>query len=393
MKKEVFTVYIAGLLQGLALVAFPATSVIFTSPQEFNFSSTGYGGLFIPQAVLSIAASLLSAKLAERKSIKFTFLFGLAANLLSMSLLALSAFAMANQTLAYCIILLATACLGIGFGLTVPSLNNFAAIFFPKKVDAAILILNALLGLGTALAPVFVFVFIGFGIWWGLPTLMALLLLCLLLFSASLRLQGESPKKRQRQKKHSSLPGLFWLFAACALLYGMVETINGNWATIYMNKSMKAGTALSSLALCLFWAFVTAGRILFAAIAKFFSPRYTFFVLPFVIAFAFVVLAFLPKSNMDLGVSTFALAGLGCSALLPLIISFGDKMLPSIRNSVAGSMIAFYLLGYGISAFSVGPLQDLAGWSLPMLFGMSAIAALVLGALAFTIIEGEKRWI
>ena len=35
------------------------------------------------------------------------------------------------------------------------------------------LVLNALLGLGTALAPVFVAIFVGLGFWWGLPVLAA----------------------------------------------------------------------------------------------------------------------------------------------------------------------------------------------------------------------------
>ena len=64
-----------------------------------------------------------------------------------------------------------TGFMGIGFGLTVPAINTFAAAFFPANVDKAVLALNALLGLGTALAPVFVAIFTGLGIWWGLPIL------------------------------------------------------------------------------------------------------------------------------------------------------------------------------------------------------------------------------
>ena len=50
--KQIVAIYLAGLLQGLALVAFPAASSIFT--QDFHFSNTSYGALFIPQALLSI---------------------------------------------------------------------------------------------------------------------------------------------------------------------------------------------------------------------------------------------------------------------------------------------------------------------------------------------------
>ena len=75
-------------------------------------------------------------------------------------------------------LLLATTSLGIGFGLTVPALNTFTAAFFPQKIDSAVLVLNALLGLGTVLAPVFVAVFIGLGIWWGLPVLAVCVAAC-----------------------------------------------------------------------------------------------------------------------------------------------------------------------------------------------------------------------
>jgi MFS family permease len=86
---------------------------------------------------------------------------------MSMALLVASRFEMHYHTAAYDILLAATSFMGIGFGLTVPALNTFAAAFFPKKVDRAVLVLNALLGLGTALAPVFIALFVGLGIWWA----------------------------------------------------------------------------------------------------------------------------------------------------------------------------------------------------------------------------------
>jgi MFS family permease len=80
----------------------------------------------------------------------------------------------------------------------------------------------------------------------------------------------------------------------------------------------------------------------------------------------------------------FALAGLGCSALLPLTISFAQEQLVVMGASVAGGVIAFYQLGYGIAAFGTGPLVD-AGVSLPALFGVAAIAAVIMGGLSFTL--------
>src|SRR5262249_56050055 len=69
-------------------------------------------------------------------------------------------------------------------------LNSVAAVFHPAAVDSAVLVLNALLGLGTVLAPVFVAIFVGLGIWWALPVLSAVLLAGLLAVSVRLPLKA-----------------------------------------------------------------------------------------------------------------------------------------------------------------------------------------------------------
>jgi fucose permease len=341
--------------------------------------------MFVPQAITAISASLLGAGLIRRLGIKRIYLLGLTANLVSMALLFLSQFVMSNGLMAYSMLLLATTSLGIGFGLTVPALNTFTAAFFPQKIDSAVLVLNALLGLGTVLAPVFVAVFIGLGVWWGLPLLAVVLVLALLLFSLPLPLQAGTDKTARGQKDKTRLPARFWIFAAFVLLYGICETINGNWATLYLSQSLGATPAAASFALVAFWGMVTLGRVLFAAIAKRFPPNRTYRLLPFVIAVGFLVIAHLPVGSAFLGILAFGLTGLGCSALLPLTISFGQEEMKVIAASVAGGLIAFYQMGYGIAAFGVGPLKDYAGLSLNSLFGFAAGVALILAALSFVV--------
>jgi hypothetical protein len=58
--------------------------------------------------------------------------------------------------------------------------------------------------------------------------------------------------------------------------------------------------------------------------------------------------------------------------------------------SVAGGVIAFYQLGYGIAAFGAGPLQD-AGVGLPTIFGFAAVAAVVMGGLSFVLAPPTTR--
>jgi fucose permease len=184
-------------------------------------------------------------------------------------------------------------------------------------------------------------------------------------------------------------PARFWVFAAFALLYGVCETMNGNWASVYLKEQFNANTTMASLALTFFWAMVTVGRILFAVIEKWVPEPVVCRVLPFVVTAALIASACAPKTNALLGVLTFALAGLGCSALLPLTISFGQKELTTIAASVAGGLIAFYQAGYGIAAFGVGPLQA-AGWDLHRIYGATAVVALGLGVLSFAVVRAPR---
>jgi MFS family permease len=382
----------AGLVQGIALVTFPAASTIFTSHSSYDLSSSQYGIMFVPQMVTAIAASLLGAGLlwpglARRASEKTLMLAGLLADLASMALLIASWLVVHQHAAAFGLLLGATACLGAGFGLTVPSLNTLAAAFHPAAVDRSVLVLNALLGLGTAVAPVFVAGFNGLGFWVGLPVLAACLLAGLIGVSLPLPLDPGSSSRAARRSAAGpaagGIPGGFWVFAAFALLYGFCETMNGNWSQLDVT-SLGVRPATASLALTAFWALVTAGRVLVAAIQRWLPNRAAYHGLPFLLAGAFVLIAVLPSHAGGAAVAAFGLAGLGCSALLPLTISFGQHKFADRQTIVAGGVIACYQVGYGLAAFGVGPLTS-TGIRLPAVFGASAVVAAVMGGLSLAV--------
>src|SRR6516164_5855953 len=84
LRSEVGLIYVIGLVQGLALVTFPAASSIFTSPSGFGFGASRYGLMFIPQVVLAVLASSLGPALARRWTLKRVLQAGLIADLLAM---------------------------------------------------------------------------------------------------------------------------------------------------------------------------------------------------------------------------------------------------------------------------------------------------------------------
>jgi len=185
-----------------------------------------------------------------------------------------------------------------------------------------------------------------------------------------------------------TIPARFWIFAAFAVMYGICETMNGNWAQIDMTNRLGASTAVASLALTAFWGMVTVGRLGVAALQRVLPTWRTYHLLPFLLAVALAIIALLPSGSAVAGVFAFGLAGLGCSALLPLTISFGEEQLVSMSAAAAGAIIAFYQLGYGLAAFGTGPLQA-AGVSLPTLFAIAAGVAVVMGLTSFIVTSGQ----
>jgi fucose permease len=391
-KAELRVISVAGLVQGIVLVTFPAASTIFTSARYYALSSSQYGVMFLPQVTAAIAASLLGAALARRITTKRVYLLGLGASLSAMGLLLVSALVKSDKSVAYPLLLVATAFIGTGFGLTVPALNTYAEAFHPRAADKAVLVLNALLGLGTVLAPVFVAIFVGLGFWWGLPVTSVILLTGLLLVSIRLPLRvgsdpGTAARPRSRRRR---VPARFWVYAAFIMLYGICETMNGNWSQLEMTHRLGASPAQASIALAVFWGAATGGRVVFASVGRWLRPSVTYRLLPLVLVGAFLIIGTLSRGDAVAGIAVFGLAGLGCSALLPLTISFGAEELTSLSAAVAGGVIAFYQLGYGIAAFGVGPLLS-AGVSLSAIFGGTAIVAAVLAVLSLAVTRRRKK--
>jgi len=384
-RTEIGVVYGAAIVQGLALVTFPAASSIFTSPDGFGFDSTRYGTMFVPQVVLAILASALAPKLARRLSLRRVLLAGFASNVVSMALLALSALLLRAPDLAFGILLLATAALGFGFGATVMALNTYSEAFFPASVDRAVLVLNALLGVGTALAPVLVAAVLALGAWWLLPVAVACVFVLIFVIAAREPLRAESAAGPAAAIGWTALPRRFWLYAASVFVYGILETLNGNWAILYLTSERGVSARGAAFALAAFWVMVTLGRVAIAITSRLMPARLIYAALPIALFLTFQIASHVHGQSS--GIIAFGLAGLACSAFLPLSISFGGKEYPELSAVMAGGLIAFYQLGYGVAAFGIGPLHGPVGLALATIFAAGSLVAVPLVLIAYFIIR------
>jgi MFS transporter, FHS family, glucose/mannose:H+ symporter len=380
-RREVVTIYAVGLFQGLSLVAFPAAATILQSPTGYDLSKSQYGLLFLPQVILAIAGSLALPTLVRRFSLKRVLLVGVAADAVAMSLLVASN-PVRTDSVAFPLLLLATAMLGLGFGLTLSAISTYAGAFMPDRRAVALTALNVLLGLGTALSPLLIAVFTQHGQWWYLPIAAASGLGVLFVL---VLLQPMSVPVDPSVQQGTRLPTLFWLFAAALVLYGIDETMFGNWGTTELVGHGVSPDAANN-ALAAFWASVTIGRLAIALTGSRVRSTTIYVVLPWAIA---VALLLVPSARTaTTGVLVFAFGGLACSGFFPMTVGYGETTFPSFVELAAGWLIAAYQVGYGIAAFGGGALQGVA--SLASIFRIAAILAVAMGVLAVPIAHRQR---
>ena len=196
---------------------------------------------------------------------------------------------------------------------------------------------------------------------------------------------GNADGRRPTSLNWIDLPRRFWLYAAAVFVYGIVETLNGNWAMLYLSSERGVSTQGASFALAAFWVMVTVGRVLIArspslcrragSMSRSLRCRWWCFSSPARV-----------QSEAG-GIIVFGLAGLACSGFLPLSISFAGGEFPRPSAVMAGGLIAFYQLGYGVAAFGIGPLQGLFGLSFSTIFAAGSLVAAPIIVIAWFVIQ------
>lgn len=377
---QVALIYFVGLMQGISLVTYPSAASLLTSPAYNNLSPREYGILFVPLIIGAILSSLLGGKLATSWGLRPVFLLGLLFNLLSMVLYVSTEFFLDSYLIDFILLLLALFALGIGFGQTVTIINTYVIEFYPTHTATALPILHSFLGIGTALSPLIFNYFASNNKWWGDPILVAGIFF-LLIIAGSLILPEKKVSNRNGGVSRASynLPMVFWLFVGATFLYGICETVFGNWAVIYLHKGKGLTSQEAAFGLSLFWAMVTVGRMIISLASLWISPSKIFILLPFMICVAFILI---PQVSGGLpNILAYGFAGLACSGCFPLSFSFAGSRFPAYVSVVSGGLMASYMLGYGIASFGIGELYQTWQLSLSTIYYFSIIPALGLAVM------------
>ncbi len=392
-------------VEGFVLVIFPAASAIMTGSHDFGMTGAMYGELVMPELVAAILASLTGFGLARRHASRSAYIVGLSLGLAAAGLMIASSQVESDHSVAYPLLLASSACLGAGFGLTVPILLAYSRFLHACAEDMSVLALNALIALGALAAPGVAALFVHLHHWLGLPALSAALLALLLVRSKCLPSHAGAPQRPRRQALTCTVR--FLLYAVLAMAYAICAAVLVIWSELRVARppgvltptQLTAAVQLSttgpalhtSIAFATFWgATLAGGRVGFAAVDRWQSAmaRLAGYLVPIVLLAALMAVGVLTH---HLGLSTFAvfiLAALGCSALLPLSLSFTQKDVTAISAALAGGVIA-YQIGYGLVAAGFRPHAASGGPVLAM-FGMAAVIGLLVSVLAFVIFRSQS---
>jgi fucose permease len=85
------------------------------------------------------------------------------------------------------------------------------------------------------------------------------------------------------------------------LPYGILETLNGNWASVYLVSERRVSAEAASWVLTTFWAMVTIGRMLFAMLSSKVSVRAIYSVSALIILSNFLIIQIVAGISKLLG--------------------------------------------------------------------------------------------
>lgn len=365
-RRQIFAVYGAGILQGAAFVLVPSLGKILEGA-PYRFSATAYGVLYFPEIVGAVLGAFAAGRLQRSAGSGALLRAGLIANLAGMALLALAAFTSGRT--AYGAILVETLCLGLGFGLTLATLNPYAALLFPRTPTTAITLLNALIGAATALAPLALEACRRVGSWGLLP------LALLAGFAALVATSPPHPAPAAGEHPAHGMSRAMWPFALAVLLYAVAEGSFSSWAQIYVAHVGGAAMSRAAFALSAFWAGLTLLRVLLGFVPEGGGMRRALFLVSALgIGASFVLLSRL--HSVDGLIGAYAIAGAACSIYYPYVMAFGLAAWPRSSVGFAGLMVAALMIGEGIGSLAPGGLQRLV--ALPTIYLAASLLALPL---------------
>lgn len=175
--------------------------------------------------------------------------------------------------------------------------------------------------------------------------------------------------------RHSSF---FITVLVMSLCYMGAEAVPNNWIPKYLSDSFPGFSEFRSrLVLSLFWAFITSGRYICVFLLRCWRKPETLLALLAVAAASCVSLAPL-MNNRAAAEWLFMLSGLFFSGMMPIILSFTQKLTAGLSGAMFILILTVGMLGASVVSKAVGMTADRAGFGMAIMLGAVPLFVIIL---------------
>lgn len=404
----------AGLVGCLTLLAIGWTGLLIPSlirsiESSFAQDDAGIGVVYLVYAVAYVAGSFGGGWLTERRGRRLV--------LAGAVLVHGAGIAGLGVAPTWAVFMAAAATAGAGAGCLDGGANGLVLDVYREGRGRAMNLLHMSFGVGALAAPVVVGTLVEAGVpWQAVPigTGAAVLLLAaayVLVPAPSGRrrsvaepadkapstaaggMSSDAGATRDGRDARRLLTGPLLLLGLAIAAYVASEVGVSNWLVRFLAD---APLTTATLALSLYWAGLTVGRLVSSVIAdRFDHLRFTIAcTLGMAVLIAIAILA----PTLPLSIAAFAAAGVASGPVFPMIVAIGGERYPDRSAAVGGSLTGLAVIGATLYPPAMGFLSVSVGLTVAMLGNviLGLASALALGAFAIAVaqpgrIEPKRR--
>ena len=355
--------YASFILVGWGALLIP--SLVPAIERDFAQPDAGVGVLYLVSALLFVIGSLASGYLLGRLGRGVV--------------LPVAAFAMAaglgleSVAPTWTVFVVGAGIGGLGSGGVEVGMNGLFLDRFHEDRGRALSRLHLCFSLGALAAPLAIGTLVEMGVTWRIPfvaTATVLLAVGLLLATRDLRVPhvaAASMSGRGPGGRRVPLPLVF--LALAIAFYVASETGVSSWLVRFLDA---APIGVATLALSLFWGGLAIGRLVASRIADRFSPIAVATACGLAAGAALGAAVMVPW--IAASIALFAIAGVACGPIYPMIVASAGSLYPARANAVSGVLTAAAVTGsvvyppvMGFISNGVGLGVGMAGAGLLML--------------------------
>ena len=351
-------------------------SLVPAIERDFAQPDAGVGVLYLVSSLFFVIGSLASGYLGER--------LGRGLVLPAAAFAMAAGFGLESAAPSWAVFVAGAGIGGLGSGAVEVGMNGLFLDRFHEDRGRALSRLHLCFSLGALAAPLAVGALVGAGVPWRLPfaatsaiTLAIGLRLATRDFGV-VHVATSTPSGPWAGDRRIPLPLVFLALASAC--YVASENGVSSWLVRFLDA---APIGVAALALSLFWAGLAIGRLVASRIANRFAPSAIATACGLATGAVLVTAVVVPW--IAASIALFALAGIFCGPIFPMVVASAGALYPARANAVSGILLSAALAGSVVYPPTMGFISNGLGLGVGMagagLLAIACVGALVVARL------------